>query len=84
MSHPGLRLSKTTLETKYRMALSRLHLAKQEIEQLEVGEYGETLHFTLAHLEETIGSLVDNQSQAAEQYGFTPREGIGPGDWRNK
>lgn len=84
MTHPGLRLNPPALEAKYRMALSRLRLAHQEIEQIEAGGYGETLHLTLAHLEETIGSLVDNQVKAAEKYGFTLREGIGPGDWRTK
>lgn len=84
MSHPGLRLNNAALEAKYRMALSRLELAAREIEQLEAGQYGETLHFTLAHLAEAIGSLTDNQKQDAAKYDFTPTGGIGPGDWRTK
>ena len=84
MSHPGVRLNNAALEAKYRMALSRLTLAAQELEQLDVGGYGPTLHFALAHLAEAIGSVQRNQQEVAEQFGFTPTEGIGPGDWRTK
>ena len=84
MSHPGVRLNKAALEAKYRMAISRLDLAEQEIQQLEDGNYGRTLHFVLAHLQEAKYDLIDNQAHDAEKYGFTPREGIGPGDWRTK
>lgn len=84
MSHPGVRLSPSVMEAKYRMALSRIELATQEIEQLEAGGYGVALHFVLAELAEAQGNLIRSRDKMAEKYGFTPREGIGPGDWKEK
>lgn len=69
-------LSKKDIEGKYRMALTKLQNAAREIEYLDEGEYGDTLRFTLGHLEEAIGSLKHNRDQAAEKYKFTPKEGI--------
>jgi hypothetical protein len=79
-----IQLSKGDLEAKYRMAISRLQLATNELEYLEEGGYGRTLHFALAKLSEALYDVIANRDHDAEKYGFTPRDGIGPGDWKEK
>jgi ABC-type uncharacterized transport system fused permease/ATPase subunit len=74
-------LSSADLEGKYRMALSKLRNAREEIAYLNEGGLGR-LGTVLTNLDRAIDKLIVERDKAAKERDFTPKDGIGPGDWR--
>lgn len=74
-------LSAADLEGKYRMALSKLRNAREEIAYLNEGGFGR-LSTALTNLDRAIDRLIAERDKAAKDRGFIPKDGIGPGDWR--
>lgn len=77
-------LSNKDLEGKYRMALSKLQNAYDDVKYLHDGGFGEQLDVVLVEMDRSIGWLTYERDAAAEKYGFTIKAGIGPGDTETK
>lgn len=76
-------MPRTAIETKIRLSLSRLELAREEIGSL-VRDGIIDADGLLDQVDNVIDVYRVLQKKASEEYGFTIRGGIGPGDWKDK
>lgn len=78
-----LRLSTRDLDAKYRSALTKLENARDELEHLSTAGYFEATA-AIDDLCAVINAVKRSLAEVAEKHGFTPKRGIGVGDWKGQ
>lgn len=78
-----LRLSNRDLDAKYRAALTKLENAHDELTYLEKAGYFDE-DAALGYLASVITLVGRSLAEVAERQGFTPKSGIGVGDWKGQ